>query len=468
MIKFGNSFEKFPQHFYSRTDSVRFKEPKLIVFNFELAKSLGLESLCSLNSEELSQYFTAQKKFTGGSYISAAYSGHQFGHFNPTLGDGRAVLIGETPLPNKVDIQLKGSGPTQYSRNGDGMSALGPVLREYLISESMHHLNIPTTRALCACYTGESVSRQRLEPGGVFTRVASSHIRIGNFEFLATNHDSDGLKSLLHYSIERHYPEITITGDIQTLILQFIKSVSMRQSSLIAKWMSVGFIHGVMNTDNMSIAGETIDFGPCAFMDHFKKDRVFSFIDQHKRYAYNNQLPIGLWNLYQLANSFVSFFNTQELRVKLEETLTSCHINYTEQYRLEIAKKFGIGAPTTEHDKTFDLFFEAMEKSKLDFTETFVLLTHEPERLKALEVFESFYKSWEVNNINKELMVKANPYLIPRNHHVERIISDVYSGDESSFHEYLLRLQSPFDKENKDFLSPPTPEEVVKNTFCGT
>jgi uncharacterized protein YdiU (UPF0061 family) len=468
MIIFENTFSQFPAHFYSKTEPANFKNPKLLSFNFDLAKALGLNELCTLNPSELSLYFSGQKIFETGSYISAAYSGHQFGHFNPTLGDGRAVLIGETPEPNKVDIQLKGSGPTEYSRRGDGMSALGPVIREYLVSESMYYLNIPTTRALCACYTGQSVSRQTLEPGGVFTRVASSHLRIGNFEYLAANHDSDGLKNLLHYSIKRHYPELDNTKQIQPLILDFLKAVSIKQSTLIAKWMSVGFIHGVMNTDNMSIAGETIDFGPCAFMDHYKKDRVYSFIDQHKRYAFNNQPSIGLWNLYQLANSFVSFFNTADSRDLLEQTLEACHSNYTNQYRIEMAKKFGINEPTSNDDQLMNLFFQALEEDHLDFTESFITLTYDSKRLEGLKTFKKFFSEWNTKEVSKELMKKVNPYLIPRNHHMEKIIKDVYSGDETSFQEYLQKLKSPFDSNNKSFLRPPNSDEIVQNTFCGT
>jgi uncharacterized protein YdiU (UPF0061 family) len=468
MIKFDNSFKKFPPHFHSPTEPVKFTSAKLLVFNNELADELDLNNLNSLSKEEITLYFSGQKKFEDGAYISSAYSGHQFGHFNPTLGDGRAVLIGETFSPKKVDIQLKGSGPTNYSRRGDGLSSLGPVIREYLLSESMHYLNIPTTRALCACYTGENVSRQQLEPGGVFTRVASSHLRIGNFEFLAANHDYDGLKSLLTYSIDRHYPELKTSNDTQSVILDFIKAVSLKQSNLIAKWMSVGFIHGVMNTDNMSIAGETIDFGPCAFMDHFKKNQVYSFIDQHKRYAYSNQPSIALWNLYQLANCFVSFFETEEARARLEKTLEGCHGNYTEQYRIEMAKKFGIVEPNKTEDKLIDLFFEILEKETLDFTESFLALTYKSDNLRANSSFDEFFSLWDNKVISEDLMKEVNPFLIPRNHHIEKIIQDIYAGDESSFHEYLTKLKNPFNKENKSFLKPPAQDEIVRNTFCGT
>lgn len=472
MIDFDNSYLNFPTHFYSMSKPAVFSSPKLLAFNDSLAFDIGLAEVSRLSDEEKAKYFSGQSLFSNGAYISLAYSGHQFGHFNPTLGDGRAMLIGETSKPNKVDIQLKGSGPTQYSRRGDGMSSLGPVIREYLVSESMHYLNIPTTRALCACYTGDSVSRQTLEPGGVFTRVASSHIRVGNFEFLAANSDYDGLKKLLYYSIDRHYPELNnllaSNVKVKDIALAFIEAVSKKQALLIAKWMSIGFIHGVMNTDNMSISGETIDYGPCAFMDHFKKDKVFSFIDQYGRYAYNQQPKIGLWNLYQLANSLALFFTKDDERDLLEQSLKDSHRYYTDYYYQEMLKKFGVTSVNIKSIPLIDSFLNILEENKLDFTNSFLNLTYKEDMLRSDELFKVFFQQWDQMEVDKSLMKKVNPYLIPRNHHIEKIIQEVYAGDESSFKSYLDRLKEPFNIKNKDFLSPPLPEQIVKNTFCGT
>ena len=319
MIKFDNSYLNLPNEFYSKEKVKNFSSPKLILYNNKLGHELFNKDF---TDQEVLKLFSGQYSDDNFANIALNYSGHQFGHFNPTLGDGRALLLGEilTKDKKRYDLQLKGSGPTAYSRRGDGFSALGPVLREYIVSEFMHKMNIPTTRALCAVETGDLVQREESLKGGLFTRVASSHIRIGTFEYFSARHDFENLKKLTEYSIQRHYPELIKFEDDTERYIQFMLKVATKQSSMIAKWYSAGFIHGVMNTDNMSISGETIDYGPCAFMDHFKFDECFSYIDKNKRYAYNNQKNIGIWNLFRFASALIPLINADF--EKAQEVLT--------------------------------------------------------------------------------------------------------------------------------------------------
>ncbi len=296
MISFNNSYSKLPDIFYERVKPASFSGPKLLMFNEDLAKELKIDFESS-TEERLAQVFSGQELLEGSEPLAQAYAAHQFGHFVPQLGDGRAHLLGET---QGLDIQLKGSGQTRFSRRGDGRSALGPVVREYIVSEAMHALGVPTTRALAAVLTGEQVYRGEQEPGGVFTRVASSHLRVGTFQYFMAREDKESLRILMNYAIDRHYPDLSSEEDESKKALQFLKEVGKRQAELIAHWMSLGFIHGVMNTDNFSVAGITIDFGPCAFMDEFRENKVFSSIDKNGRYAYSNQIAIGQWNILRL------------------------------------------------------------------------------------------------------------------------------------------------------------------------
>ncbi len=472
MINFKNSYESLPSRFYAKSTPAIFKNPRLICFNDDLANNVLNIDTSNLSDLEKAHYFSGQKIFDDASMISTAYSGHQFGHFNPTLGDGRATLIGE--IQNKenqrFDIQLKGSGPTLYSRQGDGLSALGPVLREYIVSEAMHSLGVPTTRSLCAVETSKDVYREQIQPGGVLTRVAKSHIRIGTFEYFASRGDLDGLRILADYAIERHYPNLINQSD---KYLGFVNAAALNWSALIAKWMSVGFIHGVMNTDNMSICGETIDFGPCAFMDTFKANQVYSFIDRHGRYAYNNQINIGKWNLARFASAILPLIDKDEnLAIKkTNDKLEMLYPLYDQEYIKLMSAKLGIIDSHEESTQVVNQWLKFLEENNLDFTLSFYRLSNE------IEFFDEFTDFCELNNKrlslikNKEKSIESmrllNPCLIPRNHQIEKVIQTGLMGDYSLFHQMNAALKDPWQP-NDQFGLPPLPDEIIQNTFCGT
>lgn len=472
MINFNNSYESLPKHFYSKSQPAVFNDPKLICFNHDLACDLLNIDLSTLSDTEKAQYFSGQKIFDGSSMISTAYSGHQFGHFNPTLGDGRATLIGEVDngKSQHFDIQLKGSGPTKYSRQGDGLSALGPVLREYLVSEAMHALNIPTTRSLCAVESSRDVYREQVLPGAVLTRVAKSHLRIGTFEYFASREDIDGLRTLADYAIHRHYPSLQ---NHSQKYLELVRAVASNWSKLIAKWMSVGFIHGVMNTDNMSICGETIDYGPCAFMDIFKANQVYSFIDRQGRYAYNNQINIGKWNLARFASALLPIINEDEsLAVNsTNQVLESLYPLYDQQYLEIMASKLGLVYSNEHHSQMISEWLNFLESNKLDFTQSFYKLSHDPDSLKQYKNFADINQR-RLNMIDDQehafiLMKEINPCLIPRNHQIEQVIKEAQLGQYDLFHELHQALKQPFVP-NLKFVDPPTIEQEIQNTFCGT
>lgn len=471
MINFENTYSNLPFEFYSPSKAKFFLNPSLIQYNEELSNELfDLE----LKNSDILEIFSGQKKNSSFANISFAYSGHQFGHFNPTLGDGRAMLLGEvlTKDNNRYDIQLKGMGRTNYSRNGDGLSALGPVLREYLISEYMHRVNIPTTRALCAIATGEDVQRETSLKGGVFTRVAKSHIRIGTFEYFAARHDFKNLEILTEYSISRHYPALLSLKDKQQRYLAFLHEVARKQSNMIAKWYAAGFIHGVMNTDNMTISGETIDYGPCAFMDQFKFDECFSFIDRNKRYAYNNQKNIGIWNLFRLASALMPLISTDlnQAQKILENSLSQIEAVYDESFLIEFSKKFGIENLDTNVKDLIDSFLNYLEKNKLDFTQSFNLLINSPESLIKTNDFDKFHQLYKEYSPNIELANSVNPKVIPRNHLVEKMIDKAYEGDYKDFYLMDKYLKCPFNPSDEaiSYLKVPKESQRIKNTFCGT
>ncbi|MCB1170604.1 MAG: YdiU family protein, partial [Leptospiraceae bacterium] len=368
MIAFDNTYTSLPEKFYVRVQPEQVPRPQLFAFNDELARQLGLD-LSSQTEDQRAALFTGQSLPEGASSLSLAYAGHQFGQFNPQLGDGRALLLGEVLAVDgeRYDIQLKGSGATPWSRGGDGKSWVGPVIREYIISEAMHHLGVPTTRALAAATTGERVFRESPLPGGIFTRVASSHIRIGTFEFFAARRDTESLKILADYSIDRHYPQCK---EAENPYLAFLEEVGRNQAALVAKWMSLGFIHGVMNTDNMAISGETIDYGPCAFMDSFSNDRVFSSIDRGGRYAYGNQIRVAQWNLVQLANCLVPLVDSDSNKAveKLQQRLGPLWAIYDEEWLKAMTAKFGIFEPRPEDAEMVRAFLSYLEEQQLDFT----------------------------------------------------------------------------------------------------
>lgn len=467
MIQYSNTYHKLPAHFYSHSEADTFPNATLIEFNDELAKQLNI----NIPVDKLASYFSGQIKHEGLTPISQAYSGHQFGHFNPHLGDGRAMLLGEVVDKNgkRFDVQLKGSGPTAYSRRGDGYSALGPVIREYLVSEAMFALGVPTTRALCAVATGSEVYREKTLPGGVFTRVASSHIRIGTFEHFASRMDIEALKTLADYVIDRHYPS---AKENTNPYLMLIELVANRWAKLVAKWMSLGFIHGVMNTDNMAISGETIDYGPCAFMDNFKFDRVFSFIDKQGRYRYDNQIQIAKWNLSRFASTLLPLIDEDSNKaIEITQSQIEKHFNlYDEAWLNEMALKFGIKEVVSSDKKLITDFLTLLETHDLDFTNSFRAITNNPQALNHYSGIESWSNDWQAHRVDKNLMERTNPEIIPRNHLIEAAIKAAEAGNYQSFREMHEVLKTPFKRleSNSIYKLPPKPEERIKNTFCGT
>jgi serine/tyrosine/threonine adenylyltransferase len=472
--KFDNSYTQLSQNIMSRTLPTKVKSPKIVIVNYELAKQLGLD-FSSLNNEDLAQLFTGNQIPKGSDPIAQAYAGHQFGHL-AILGDGRAIVLGEhiTPTNQRYDIQFKGSGRTPYSRGGDGKAAFGPMLREYIISEAMYHLNIRTTRSLAVATTGENVMRETVLPGAILTRVAESHIRVGTFEYVAIKKDLTTLKKLLQYSVNRHYPEIK---DLDKQAPEFLKLVMERQIDLITDWIRVGFIHGVMNTDNMAISGESIDFGPCAFMDHYDPKTVFSSIDHHGRYAFANQPVIAQWNLARLADAILPLLDEdQNKAIEVgEEIIESFNEKYEKKFHEMMKKKLGLITDETEDAVLIKELLDAMEKNKLDYTNTFRELMNEnitDENLK------DFYSKWKIridkqNRDKKEvltLMGKNNPVVIPRNHKVEESLKEAHKGNLVSLNNLLNALKDPYTERGDLMLyQQPAPDNEKKyKTFCGT
>ncbi|HEO66126.1 MAG TPA: YdiU family protein [Spirochaetes bacterium] len=485
-MTFDNTYHKLPDRFYKEVTAERFSKPELLAFNENLSDDLGL-NLGSQSDIELANFFSGQTLLKGSHPIALPYAGHQFGHFVPQLGDGRAMLLGEIVNPDskRFDIQLKGSGQTFFSRNGDGKSAIGPVIREYILSEAMYHLGVPTTRALAAVATGDLVYREETVPGAVFTRIASSHIRIGTFQYFAAKDDLDGLKTLLDYSIQRHYPESGTNPAIS-----FLQKVIQAQVSLVSNWMSLGFIHGVMNTDNMSISGETIDYGPCAFMDQFNAHQVYSFIDRDGRYSYMNQGPILQWNLSRLADCLIPLVHSD--KKKAIEMLNSELATISDLFRNEwierMKRKLGLvsGQAHENDEKLITSWLDYLEKEELDFTLSFrkledLLVDNDnlsDSFFKQTTEFDTFKTAW-TNRLKdqdlelaivKEKMNGVNPIYIPRNHQVERAIQQAIVGDLSVFNEMNQVLKNPYVYQpNLDFYRvTPLPEEEVTTTFCGT
>lgn len=479
---FDNSYARLPDAFYMPVNPTPVDEPQLIQINRELADELGLDADW-LESPEGVAVLAGNKLAEGADPIAMAYSGHQFGGFSPQLGDGRAILLGEVVGKDGVrrDVQLKGSGPTPFSRRGDGRSALGPVLREYIVSEAMQALGVPTTRALAAIASGEMVRRERMEPGGVFTRVAQSHIRIGTFQWFAARQDLENLKVLADYAIDRHYPEAR--ESVQPY-RAFFEGVIKRQAELIAQWMQLGFIHGVMNTDNMSVSGETIDYGPCAFMDEFHSMKTFSSIDQHGRYAYTNQSVIGRWNLTRLAETLIPLFDDEsEKAVEFAEAALDEYPKH-HQAALEARLTAKIGL-TSSDQQLLEKLLKIMENAEADFTLVFRNLTAALESGSdeaVAQMFEeneglaSWLSKWRsrINEVDREealeKMRRANPVFIPRNHRVEEAIQACYRGDFEPFHRLNRALAKPFEEQPEfaEYESAPTSGEVVTATFCGT
>lgn len=492
-IPFNNRYVTLGDAFYVKTKPSPVSNPTLIKFNDELARTLGLQTT-DLNATEVAALFSGNVLPGGAEPLAMAYAGHQFGSFNPQLGDGRAILLGDicTAEGACYDIQLKGSGRTFYSRGGDGRAALGPVLREYLLSEAMAKLNVPTTRALAAVATGEQVARERLLPGGVITRIASSFVRVGTFQYFAARGENQAIKTLADYVIERNYPE---AAEAEQPYVSFLKAVFERQARLIAQWMQLGFIHGVMNTDNMSIAGETIDYGPCAFMDTFDHGKVFSSIDRQGRYAYNSQPGIGLWNLTRLAETLLPLLadNTDQAVAVAQTLLKDYRDLYEAAWLSGMCAKCGltVSEDSEQNDRTLiTSLLDLMAENNADFTLTFYYLSQldaqPPENDSACRsLFDqpTQFDSWAVKwreRLKQELqsdeqrratMLAVNPVYIPRNHQIEAAIRAAEDhGDFSVFHDLHEVLQNPFllQAGKESYQLPPEPDEVVSQTFCGT
>lgn len=477
---FDNSYIKLPKIFYSEVDLSKVKSPELVIFNDSLADTLGLDS-DKLKTTEGISILSGNKKIENGAFIAQAYAGHQFGHFT-MLGDGRALLIGEqiTPLAKRYDIQLKGSGRTLYSRRGDGRAVLGPMLREYIISEAMHALGIPTTRSLAVVKTGEDVMREEIKQGAILTRVASSHIRFATFEYAFKFGNNEQVKQLADYTINRHFKDIENSSN---KYLDLLNEVIKAHAILVAKWQSVGFIHGVMNTDNMTISGETIDYGPCAFMDNYNPNTVFSSIDTNGRYSYKNQPIMAKWNLCRFAETLLPLLHDDlKESIKIAQDAVS---KFSEIYSLNWLKnmksKLGIFNDEEQDELIIKDLLAMMDNYSEDYTNTFIALTFnqikDTDMFKSIE-FDNWYKSWKErikrqqysNEEITNLMKEYNPAIIPRNHRVEEAIDAANEGNLDVAINLINAISKPYShsKEQVVYSKPPKPSKYPYRTFCGT
>ena len=469
-----------PSEFHSHVLPKKVVSPKLAIFNHDLSTELGI-NFSSLQPEEISNLLSGNIIPDGSSLIAQSYAGHQFGHFT-ILGDGRAILLGEHILGDeRFDIQFKGSGPTPYSRSGDGLAAIGPMLREYLISEAMHHLNIPTCRSLAVVETGEDVIREQKYPGAILTRISRSHIRIGTFQFAVIQEDKSLVKKLFNYTIERHFPNLI---ESKNKALDFLYLIIDQQAELITNWMRVGFIHGVMNTDNVALSGETIDYGPCAFMDHYDPLTVFSSIDHQGRYSFANQPIIAQWNLARLAETILPLISdNNEKALKLaEEAINAFADLYQSKWLDMMRRKIGLITKKNEDKDLISELLDTMQKHKADFTNTFRFLSEDilsGDDIFKTEEFLIWYKKWKLRlkkesntfeNI-KKIMDTNNPRIIPRNHLVEKALKSAEEGDLETFVDFSKIIKNPYSSSidvPKKYLNPPNDSEKVLQTFCGT
>ena len=467
-IPFDNTYAALPGAFYTAQAPTPVKAPSLIAFNDDLAALMGISAG---DVHELAEVFGGNRVPAGAAPLAQLYAGHQFGSYNPQLGDGRAILLGETLGTDQVrrDIQLKGSGPTPYSRMGDGRAWLGPVLREYVVSEAMHALGIPTTRALAAVRTGDVVYRETGGmPGAVLTRVAQSHLRVGSFQVFAHRGQTDALRQLTDYAIARHYPDAA--GPMELL-----RAVCDAQAALIPAWMAVGFIHGVMNTDNCTISGETIDYGPCAFMDAFDQARVFSSIDRQARYAYGNQPGIAVWNMAQFATALIQQMDDKDAAVEEATAIIHAMPNTLEANWLQrFGAKIGISTPSADDQTLIEDLLALMQTSGADFTNTFAALGTEGARDLFIDrdAFDAWHAKWTAR-LQREpdaraAMAQANPQIIPRNHRIEEMIAQSAAGDDTMFRRLSKALATPYTSTDPDLQRAPTETEIVPATFCGT
>lgn len=473
-----NTYTKLPGVFFSKLSPAPVREPEIVIFNEKLAEEIGLD-LSNLNEEERTKLLSGNLVPEGAEPFAQAYAGHQFGNFT-MLGDGRALILGEhlTPSGQRLDLQFKGSGRTPYSRGGDGRAALGPMLREYILSEAMHTLGIPTTRSLAVATTGETVYRENELPGAILTRIASSHIRVGTFEFASLHEDTSITQALLDYLIDRHFPEIK---EKENQALALLEAAVEQQADLITHWMRVGFIHGVMNTDNMALSGETIDYGPCAFMDVFAPDTVFSSIDHKGRYAYANQPFIAQWNLARLAESLLPLMHEarEDAIGMAEDTLNAFEQVYKGKWLAMMGSKLGLAEARKEDEKLVTDLLDWMHENGTDFTNTFRDLSSKQlpdEKAYSAESFQSWHTRWRARlgeeDLDSSLALRksVNPAVIPRNHKVEEALQAGEKGDLEPFRKLLQALENPYEDGDHltPYQAPPKPEEKVLQTFCGT
>ena len=475
---FDNTYSKLSDTFKEKVKPTPVHSPELVVLNDRLAKDLTLD-FSKVEKKDLSQIFSGNLLPEGSSTLAQAYAGHQFGHFT-MLGDGRSVLLGEHLVnnTNRFDVQFKGSGRTSFSRSGDGRAVLGPMLREYIISEAIHSLKIPTTRSLAVVKTGEKIVRENLLPGAILTRVASSHIRVGTFQYIAAKQNINDLNTLVDYTINRHYPEIKSS---KNKALDLLNLVMERQCKLVVNWMRVGFIHGVMNTDNMAISGETIDYGPCAFMDNYNPKTVFSSIDKFGRYSFSNQPPITKWNLSRFAECLIPLIdNNEDKAIQLAtEAIDNFQNIYEEKWLNMMRDKLGLFGKTKDDKKLIDDLLTWMEKNKADYTNTFCYLMNISIGNSSLyndKEFINWSNNWKnrifINNNSKdksiELMKKTNPIIIPRNHKVEEALKAANENDLEVMNRLLSNLDNPYSeqKDIEDYQLPSNNEGY--QTFCGT
>lgn len=479
-FQFDNTYLHLPQVFYTKLQPTPVPKPEIVITNTSLAIDLGLD-FSDISPDAQAAMLAGNQMPEGAEPFAQAYAGHQFGHFT-MLGDGRAIAWGEhlTPTGQRVDFQFKGSGPTPYSRGGDGRAAIGPMLREYLISEAMHALNIPTTRSLAVVTSGEQVYRETALPGAILTRVASSHIRVGTFQYAALQQEPKTIKSLVDYTIKRHVPHSVAK---QSKSLSLLESVIEKQAELITHWMRVGFVHGVMNTDNMALSGETIDYGPCAFMDTYNPGTVFSSIDHNGRYAYANQPAIAQWNLARFAETLLPLLDddAEKAREIAEEAINGFGTVYKEKSLSMLRAKIGLFGESAEDESLMTDLLDWMQSQGADYTNTFLDLTNDaPPKGQPYEddTFRKWHARWQARlaknteplESSLSLMRASNPVVIPRNHQVETVLEAATNGDLKPLKGLLAALQKPYQNSSdlKPYQSPPKPEEKIFQTFCGT
>ena len=484
-MSFSNSYLSLGNVFYQTIRPEPVRDPKLFLWNNGLAEELGLPDKLDLSEDNRAQLFAGNNLLPGLESIALAYAGHQFGNFVPQLGDGRAHLLGETRdrLGELRDIQLKGSGQTSFSRSGDGRCALGPAIREFVMSEAMYALGVPSSRSLAVVTTGEVVFRETSQPGAVVTRVASSHLRVGSFEYFAVRENHEAMRTLADYAIGRHYPEIESNDPERFLLL--LEKVIQRQIELVTEWLRVGFIHGVMNTDNTTISGETIDFGPCAMMGIYHPETVFSSIDRQGRYAYGNQPIIAQWNMARFAETLLPLIDSDQQRAidAASSLIADFSGQFKQSYLQMMANKLGLSESSPQNDELILDLLSRMEQQQLDYTITFERLNHSLSsksiELTVAEELGDWYLKWrqrleilpDTTTDIQERMSQANPLVIPRNHHMEKVIRTcIESGEANAAEEFIEVLSSPYTKTDKTWLFQDAPEDADEGyqTFCGT